>query len=103
MNIRLSHQPPKVHFVLGYDTHITFFTVFDAELHSLLKTNSTEHTYDYCTDHCFPTKFGCGLAADFIEERTDLLKWRTDYYNTERAAERLSSIVDRFRLEFLKA
>lgn len=102
MNIRLSLQPPKVWFFFTHIHRSYTFVVFDAELHSLLQTNSTGHNYDDYTYYCFPTKFGCGLAADFIEERMDLLKWRTDHYNPERAVEKLNEIVGRFRKEFNK-
>lgn len=41
------------------------------ELHSLLLTNSSGAEYDSQWDLCFPTPFGFGLAADWLEENTE--------------------------------
>lgn len=97
MTIRLSHQPPKVYFNRAFDFSIN---LFDSGLHSLLKLNSTGHSYDYHWDHCFPTPFGFGLAADYIEEHIARLSWLTDYQNPAVAAERLVRIAAHLRQKY---
>lgn len=97
MNIRLSHQPPKVYFNRAFDFSIS---LFDSGLHSLLQSNSTGHTYDSFWDHCFPTPFGFGLAADYIEEHIERLSWLTDYHTPATAEYRLVQIAASLRRRF---
>lgn len=66
-----------------------------SELHSLLLSNSSGVNYNGIWDYCFPTPFGWGLAADWMEDNSALIleRCQVNPYTVEKTASEVLSLV----------